>query len=239
MDTMAISPELRRFSRTIDPEPSVHLGQRYNREGRFLKEPGNTVVCHLVEGSKTEKALAAARSRYSAMPEARQLAFTAISSLHMTLFQGTIEYRRHLPYWPIDVPLDTPIDDMTTIFLDRLKLFAGGPAFKVRVTKALPTGLVVEGATEVDRKALKEWRNALANIFGYRHPDHDTYEFHITFAYVIEKFADAALPAWQKMHDDVVRDINRDVGALEMRPPAFCAFNDMNYFEELKVLAFK
>jgi Uncharacterized protein conserved in bacteria len=28
------------------------------------------------------------------MPEAGQLAFTPLSSLHMTLFQGIIEYRR-------------------------------------------------------------------------------------------------------------------------------------------------
>lgn len=29
---------------------------------------------------------------------------------------------------------------------------------------------------------MKGWRDALADIFGYRHPDHDTYEFHITFS---------------------------------------------------------
>jgi hypothetical protein len=239
MNIAAISPELRKFSKTLNPEPSIHLGQRYNRHGKFLREPGNTVVCHLIEESETENALVEARARYSAMPEAGHLAFTPVSSLHMTLFQGIIEYRRHLPYWPVGVALDTPIDEMTAIFLDRLQSFSGGPAFRVRVTDALPTGLVVEGANEADRKALKEWRNAFANIFGYRHPDHASYEFHITFAYVIEKFADATLPAWQGMLRDVAREINDRVGVLELRPPAFCAFNDMNHFEELCVFEFR
>jgi hypothetical protein len=239
MNIAAISPELRKFSKTLNPEPSIHLGQRYNRHGNFLREPGNTVVCRLIEESETENALVEARTRYSSMPEAGHLAFTPVSSLHMTLFQGIIEYRRRLPYWPVDVALDTSIDEMTAIFLDRLKLFSGGPAFDVRVTDALPTGLVVEGASEGDRRALKEWRDAFANIFGYRHPDHESYEFHITLAYVIEKFADSSLPAWQQMLRDIAREINDQVGVLELRPPAFCAFNDMNHFEELCVFEFR
>lgn len=235
----SISHELRKFSRTINPEPSIHLGQRYNRDGRFLREPGNTVVCHLVEGSETEDVLIAARARYLAMPEADHLAFTPIASLHMTLFQGIIEYRRQIPFWPVDIASNTSIDEMTAIFLERLKPFAGGPVFHVRVTHALPTGLIVEGASEVDRIAMKEWRNAFANIFGYRHPDQETYKFHITFAYVIDKFADAALPAWQSMLDEVVADINDRVGELELRPPAFCSFVDMNHFEELRIFSFR
>ena len=46
------------------------------------------------------------------MPDAGKLTFTPISSLHMTLFQGIIEYRRALPYWPLDVLFNTNIDGM-------------------------------------------------------------------------------------------------------------------------------
>jgi hypothetical protein len=229
-----ISPHLLEFSRSRHPEPPRHLGTRYDRSGTFLHEPGNTVVCHLVEGSETQRALAEARQRFIAMPEANQLAFTPLSSLHMTLFQGIIEGRRALPYWPADVPLDTPIDEMTTILGERLRDFPGGPAFQVELVDAVPSGLVVAGATDADRAALRAWRDAFADLFGYRHPDHESYIFHITFSYTIERFDDAALPAWQAMLDEVIADIRRRAPVLALKPPAFCRFADMNHFEELQ-----
>ncbi|MDI7860925.1 DUF1868 domain-containing protein [Rhizobiaceae bacterium n13] len=230
-------PDLSSYSKTANPLPPQYFGTRYDRSGAFLPEPGNTVVCHLVENTETEAALIAARARYLAMPEAGQIAFTPISSLHMTLFQGIIEYRRRLPFWPADVPLDSPIDEMTAMYAERLASFAGGPAFRVQVTEAVPTGLVVDGVTEADCAALKAWRNDLAEIFGYRHPDHETYKFHITFGYMIERLDDAAIPNWQSMLGEVAEDIRRRVDYLELRAPTFCRFADMNHFEVLKEFA--
>jgi hypothetical protein len=238
MDATSFSRDLLNCAKTRNAGPPPYLGRRYDRSGKFLPEPGNTVVCHLVADSETEKAIIEARARYLAMPEAPQFAFTPISSLHMTLFQGIIEYRRRLPFWPADIPLETSIEEMTALFLERLEDFPGGVPFRVHVTKAKPTGLVLEGVTAEDREAMKGWRDALADIFGYRHPDHETYEFHITFNYVIEGLEDEALPRWQSLLDEVVAGISERAPVLELRPPAFCSFEDMNHFEEVRVFDF-
>lgn len=212
-----------------------HLGRRYDSSGRFLMEQGNTVVCHLVSGSESEKAIAAARQRYLETAEAQSLAFTADTSLHMTLFQGIIDSRRELPFWAHDVPVETPVDDMTAIFMDRLAGFKPGPAFRMEVTHATPLGLVLDGVSMEDRAALKAWRDRLANLFGYRHPDHDTYTFHITFAYMLRYFHDAEILRWQPFLDQIVADIRQRAPVIELNPPAFCSFEDMNHFEELLV----
>lgn len=238
MDFSVLSPELLQYAKSLHPEPPRHLGRRYDLSGTFQPEPGNTIVCHVPEGSLTQRAIVAARQKYLAMPEARQFAFTPISSLHMTLFQGIIEYRRTQPHWPADIALDTPIDEMTEIMGERLKAFSMRDPFKVTVAGARPSGLVVEGATEADRKTMQQWRNALADLFGYRHPDHETYVFHITFTYVIDRLADEALPRWQGMLDEAVAELRAEVPVLELRPPAFCSFGDMNHFEELLVFEF-
>src|SRR5690606_19715746 len=91
---------LGRFAARSHTSPPKHLGRRYDHAGVFLPEPGNTVVCHLVEDSRSQAAVVEIRRRMMAMPDAGQLAFTPVSSLHMTLFQGILEYRRNLPYWP-------------------------------------------------------------------------------------------------------------------------------------------
>ncbi|WP_159948527.1 DUF1868 domain-containing protein [Rhizobium sp. 18065] len=235
MSIEKLAPHLHAFSEFHTSSPIPHLGTRYNAAGRFLPEPGNTVVCHLPIGSETEAAIVAARDRYLGMPEARKLAFTPSSSLHMTLFQGIIEHRRSLPFWPDDVPLHTPIEDMTAIFLDRLVGFEPCGPFEVEVIKATPIGLTLDGVTGEDRLALKAWRNRLAGLLGYRHPDHETYTFHITFAYLMERFDDQAILRWQPFLEDIVLEIADHVPVLELNPPAFCSFEDMNHFEELLV----
>lgn len=220
-------------ARAFNPDPPSHLGTRYNDVGLFLPEPGNTVVCHLVETSESASAIQAARARFQAMPGADKLAFTAVSSLHMTLFQGIIETRRALPYWPADVSLEAPVDDMTAIFMDRLARFAPGEAFAIEVTHATPNGLTLDGVTARDRQVLKDWRRRFADLLGYRHPDHDAYVFHMTFAYMVERFDDETMAAWLPFLEDVVEDIRQRSPIIRLRAPAFCAFDDMNHFEEL------
>ncbi|MCO6185504.1 DUF1868 domain-containing protein [Rhizobium sp. L1K21] len=227
---------LKEFSETLSSEPIRHLGTRYNEQGQFLREPGNTVVCHLVKGSLSEAAVLDARRRMMALPESEKLLFTPESSLHMTLFQGIIEYRRRLPYWPEDLPLETPIDDMTAFYLERLKGFQPCEPFKIGVVNATPNGLGVEGLGEADRAAMQAWRDRLADVFGYRHPDHDRYSFHITFAYLMEKFSDEALLAWRRGLDEIVEELRERSPVIELMPPAFCAFEDMKHFEERLVL---
>ena len=100
----------------------------------------------------------------------------------------------------------------------------------------VPTGLTVAGATDDDVRIMRAWRDALAVPLGYRHPDHDSYVFHITFAYQIQRFADDRAAAWQDLLDDSLALFEQQASVIEIRAPAFCSFRDMEHFEELLVL---
>ncbi|MBB4006273.1 DUF1868 domain-containing protein [Allorhizobium taibaishanense] len=237
MSQTALSTDLIAFSAADGAGPSRHIGTRFDDKGHFLPEPGNTVVCHLTEGSDSRAAIVGMQERYRQMPEADHLAITPASSLHMTLFQGIIEHRRSAPFWPHDLPFDVPIDDMTEILAQRLAHFRAGPDFKVTVSTIRPTGLRLVPVTEADRRAMAEWRDRLADLFGYRHPDHETYEFHVTFAYMVRPFSLDALFAWQTMLTQAREEFAARFDHVDLNPPAFCAFEDMKHFEELVVLA--
>ncbi|RWX75058.1 DUF1868 domain-containing protein [Neorhizobium lilium] len=236
MDFSQFSPDLLAYSKTHNPNPPLHLGTRYRTRGGFLPEPGNTIVCHVAKNSQTQTALIEARERYLDMPEAGQFLFTPIASLHMTLFQGILDNRRRSAFWPQDIPLETPVEDMHEILAARLEGLPAADPFDVTVIGARPSGLLVDGRTEQDRKIMRTWRDTLARLLGFRHPDHDTYPFHITFAYVIERLDDEALPRWQAMLNEVAADLQRRQPVLELTPPAFCMFEDMNHFHELLIL---
>lgn len=232
----AISGHLAEFAASANSSAPRHLGIRYNTEGVFQYEPGNTIVSHMIAGSPAQKAAMRVRDLLLSMPEAKALAFTPVSSLHMTIFQGIIEHRRSLPYWPEDMPLDAPIDTMTQHYMEKLGDYKGPGPVRVRTAEVLPTGFTMVGATEEDEKLLREWRDQLADIFGYRHPDHETYRFHITLAYLIEWIPDHRMQAWANVLADGLKIMEEEAPVFELMPPAFCSFNDMNYFEELKVL---
>jgi hypothetical protein len=235
----SIKPSLARYAARNNSGAPRHLGTRYDATGDFLPEPGNTVVCHLVSGSASQRAVLEVRDRMMSMPGVSKLTFTPISSLHMTLFQGIIEYRRTFPYWPQDMPLDTSIDAMTRLYLNRLEGFKGCGAFKIKVVDITPVGLTMTGATDEDDRIIKAWRDALSVPFGYHHPDHDSYVFHITFAYLIDWITEDRLPAWERLFDDCLTFLEREAPIIEIHPPAFCSFNDMNHFEELLILGRK
>jgi hypothetical protein len=213
------------------------LGIRYDAAGNFLTEPGNTIICHLARRTASETAVLQVRERLLTLPGADCLAFTPAASLHMTLFQGVIDTRRKPPFWPVDIPFNLGIDDVTRRMMARLDGFDGCGPFSIKTTEVTPTGLTVEGVTEKDRRAMQLWRDKLADTFGYRHPDHDAYSFHITFAYVVRGLPDAAAAHWQRVLDESLASLQRDVPVIELREPAFCRFRDMKHFGELLILA--
>ena len=179
-------PSIDKFSEVTQTDPPRHLGTRHNSAGRFLNEPGNTVVCHLDAESSSTKSILAARQAMMNLPAANKFTFTNAESLHMTLFQGVIEFRRFPGFWPPDLDLGAPISAVTGFYQSRLAGFRGPGRFSVRPFAMTPNGMIVVGALENDRQNLALWRDQLADRFGYRHPDHDTYVFHITFAYQLE-----------------------------------------------------
>lgn len=232
---LPINSSLLALSCSANSAPPRHLGTRYSTDGIFLSEPGNTVVCHTARGTASYAAIVAVRERMMRLPQADRLAFTHASSLHMTIFQGIIEYRRRQPYWPADMPLDTPVDVMTQHYRNRLRNFAPLGPFRARITDVTPEGLTLEGDTADDRRCLRAWRDAFAGVFGYRHPDHDGYVFHITFAYPVDWLDDAVLADWQEALSEQLAYLKDRSPIVDLNPPAFCAFEDMNHFEELIV----
>ncbi|QDZ00697.1 DUF1868 domain-containing protein [Nitratireductor mangrovi] len=216
--------------------PPRHLGTRYDVEGRFLPEPGNTIVCHVVAGSATAAALLAARDALKALPHGDRFTCTPPSSYHMTVFQGTIEGRRGPDYWPAGLSADMPIDDTTEWFAARLRGLPPAPSFRMRPVQMTPLGLVVAGATDADEKAIRGWRDRLTALFDYRHPDHDEYVFHVTLAYQTAWLPADAGAAYRPALAEITRRIVEAAPTLELGPPEFCVFDDMKEFRPLIAL---
>ena len=210
------------------------LGSRFDTEGQFLPEHGNTVVAQVTAGSATEAALIDLRHALMALPFPDHFAFTAVESYHMTVFEGVIETRRARGYWPDDLALDASIDEMTAAMSAKLAGFSPPPPFQMRLVEVTPLGLHLTGATEKDEVNVRAWRDALAQALGFRTPAHETYGFHTTMAYQKRWPPAKALGLYEQALAQLGADFAARVPVLDLDPPAFCRFADMNAFPPVR-----
>jgi hypothetical protein len=223
----------------VSPPPGTinpHLGRRFDATGHFLPENGNTIVCQLIEDSYSEAALLDLRAAMKALPEAHKMAFTAISSWHMTVFEGIIEHKRASTHWPKDIPADAPVDQVTAALVQRLDEFPTLPSLRMAIREATPFGLSLEGATLQDEANARVWRDRLSEALGLRTPNHDSYGFHLTMAYAVDWLSLEALPKWKEELEDFTDILKQRVEILDIARPALCTFSDMNAFRPVRQL---
>ncbi|MBO6718965.1 MAG: DUF1868 domain-containing protein [Rhizobiaceae bacterium] len=228
--------EIEAFVQSRHTEPNRYLGRRFSKDGVFLPEVGNTVVRHVVSGSETELALIELRERLRGLPWGHRFAFTDVPSLHMTVFEGAIETRREPDYWPREMPLDATLEEVTEHLAGRLEGFEGSGPFDMRIFEVTPFGLTLRGATERDEDIARAWRDALTEPFGYRSPNHGSYFFHVTLAYIIDWLPDEMAVEYKRAMAELTREFRQRIPVVELGPPAFCTFTDMNAFPPVVTL---
>lgn len=219
-----------------DNEPVHNLGSRFNAEGTFLPEHGNTIVRHAIPDTKTHDALQELRSSMMALPYASHFAFTAPTSLHMTVFEGVIDNRRKDNFWPSSFPKDMALTDATQIMDECLAYYEGAGAFNISAVGLTPLGLALSGTTDDDTITSRAWRDTLVGPMGYRAPDHDSYTFHLTISYVMKWLPDEALALYRAELAKLFHAFCEQVPVLKLGPPAFCTFKDMNAFPPIRTL---
>lgn len=217
-------------------EPNRFLGTRFDREGKFLPERGNTVVRHVIPGSDSEAALVELRAALMALPYGGHFAYTVPESYHMTVFEGVIDTRRQPRFWPDNLPFDVGIDHATHFLDERLATFSGPGTFEMRPVQVIPVGLVLSGVDDGDEHTARAWRDALVAPFGYRSPQHDGYVLHATLAYIKDRLPEEAIALYREAMTELTVDFIDAVPTLELGPSAFCSFEDMNAFPVMRLL---
>ncbi|WP_420407069.1 DUF1868 domain-containing protein [Hoeflea sp.] len=226
---------LREFHRAFcgegqDPSPAM-LGTRFDRRGNFLPEPGNTVVCHVPHGSRTQAAMVEVRNRLQALDTGGHFTWTPVSSYHMTLFNGVIESQRERGHWPAELPLDATISEATDYLEPRLSESRCMAPFSVKLESVTPLGLLVTGATAEDEATIRRIRDELTVPFGFRKPGHEGYPLHLTLGYILRWLPHELAPVYMRELEAMGETFRSEVPVLELGPAEFCTFEDMNHFE--------
>jgi hypothetical protein len=212
-----------------DPYPST-VPIKYDPDGNAQAYVGNSVICPLSPSSLLYGSLLSLREKLRNSSFAHLFARDALmepANWHTTVFIGARDKIRSKGYWPKDLPSDVPQDEVLT---DKLRKFdlQCTPPYRMKVSSvgrtkySINVQLTPETAEEEGR--LKDLRNRLSDYLGIRHPQHDSFTFHLTLAYLLRWLDDG-----QKQELDALLQEHFETmpAQMELGRPTFCTFQNM------------
>ena len=143
--------------------------------------------------------------------------------------------RERLPHGRADLPLDLPISDCNRILADRLRKFRSGMTLPIRM-KADAEGFSHDANTfalrilpvdDAEAARLTELRHRLADLLQIAPPNLDSYEFHITVAYLIRPLTSAKGEELIAVKKVAQRAVAQKSPIIALGAPEFCVFADM------------
>lgn len=168
-------------------------------------------------------------------------------SWHMTVLDGLNEESRTSRdsawRWPAGKE-QQPLDECNEEFLQRLTYLAPrltleglAPPYRLQIAGIeVQSGgmhLKVEAEDDDEERRLRQLRDVLADALGFRHPTHESYQWHIGFCYLTKYLDD---------DETEVRRVVADVeSAVRMKfhldTLEFCSFENLHRFDRLLLLA--
>lgn len=213
------------------------VGLKFTEEGAPLACPGYTTICHVDPASDAFRALVAAQDALKAGLLASAFTFMPADSLHMTIFEGVIDYSRTADRWPAHLSLDATIAEATKDAAARLKEHPCQQEFKLRPVEVFGGFTVgITGATDDEETGLRKTRNALRDALNLHRPDHDAYQFHVTLAYLLRWLSRDEAQEVVDVSHSVANALLQDMPTLTLGPVELCSFETMHRFDPIMSL---
>lgn len=219
--------------------PNRDTTLKFSPDGAVRPFAGNTVICHLPVQCAMRDEMASFHDKLQAASYRARLGLTTVDSYHMTIFPGANDQGRRVSGWPSYVPLDATMEECNAAVAQRMRAAHLRCQLPIRVAVDVPGTLTYPRACTLRMKAvdaaeetkLRSVRDQLAEVYGFRLPDHASYAFHITMAYQVAALSEPQAKEFETLRADYVRRIVAAEPVLEFGNPEYCTFQDMFHFE--------
>jgi hypothetical protein len=212
---------------------------KFSPEGLVQRYPGNTTVCHIPAKSSLIPSLQVVYEALAAHPIlSKKIHLLPPTSWHMTVLDGVREQKCEPGMRPGEKEKQR-LADCTAEFAARLRQIGPElekeglhPPYRMRVRSfgkcVVGIGLEVEGATLEEEQRMRRLRDRLADDgFRFRAPNHDSYHFHISMAYLLRYIEGEEREELNKVLTQLLPEVQQEfeLGAVE-----FCTFENMYAF---------
>lgn len=240
--TIHSDPKSEAFAAPERPPYPGGIPFKFNPEGVAQRYPGNTTLCHIPLSSPLIPGLQEVYKTFDSHPTlSKVVRLLPPASWHMTVFDGVREEECEPGMWPPGLAKQ-PLDESTAEFSQRLREFGSqleaeglAPPYRMKarrfeVPPIVGIGLQVEGATPEEEKRMRRLRDRLSDVMGFRAPNHEVYQFHVSIAYLL-RHVDGDQKT--ELHNTLEQllpnlDVEFELGKVE-----FCTFESMLEFPRL------
>ena len=167
-----------------------HVGEKFHEDGKARAFAGNSIICLVPGNSDSMRTLLRLRDQIDSQPWRTRFAMLPPSSYHMTLFDLVCDQVRTPEHWTSALPLDAPLAKVDAFMEERWSDLPPAPTPAMRFSSLTVGDYITIQLVPENSQAelqLRTYRNLLAEVFGIRHPGHETYAFHITLAYAVTR----------------------------------------------------
>ena len=212
-------------------------GGKFLPDGRPVRFPGNTFLCHIDPSSDAHAALVKIQNEVRNGPYGSYFSYLPAASLHMTVFPSVCGDPLGYDGIPDGFEPETSLAEMTGAFQSRALQTTGFEKCSVSIAELFGGWSVhVEGTTDDDKASLAAMRAQLQELTALTRPDFDQYQFHITLAYRIRWMpVEIALKHLEHM-ESVFAEVKDALTDIQLGPVEICSFKDMCHFEKLALL---
>lgn len=164
------------------------VGKKFDANGEARRFTGNTIICLLDHDTEVFRRAVAERNLISADLPKNVFSPLPDDSLHMTAIEGVCDSVRDKDHWTSLLSLDAPLVEVDDLFEEKWKTVPAFPEVYMRFDDLWIEGGICIGLypdSFADDVLIRDWRDAVSDIFGVRFPGHDRYRFHISLGYGI------------------------------------------------------
>ncbi len=206
---------------------------KFHKDGSVKKFLGATIISFVKPHEPLYAEICTIREEAEHQVYASKFAFLPTSSYHMTNF---VLYNDHPSDrngmgWSSKIGADRPCEEINARLHEMLQGVSFPKLYHMRLSHIDDASLRLRPATHETTRALKEFRDACAEATGIYFADHESYEFHVTYAYRIVELEGAEEQALQLLLQKQTKRLREKLPEFTIGAPQYCTFEDMAYFK--------
>ena len=211
------------------------VGSKFEADGSARRFAGSSIVCALDPASPVLAEAEWIRTQAQQRGLAELFAWLPPASFHMTVFDLLCDQVRQAEHWSAELPLDRPLAETDRWLARHLAPLSWPGAPKTSVTGLGPLQgnntlhLRLEPADPYTASELERFRQAVSQATGVRHPTHDSYSFHLSLAYPLERLSTQQLRRYRDLETAANARLTR-LPCVALGAPYLALFADMLTF---------
>ncbi|PJF33835.1 MAG: DUF1868 domain-containing protein, partial [Phototrophicales bacterium] len=175
-----------------------------------------------------------AQQQIAQEPYGDKFALLPPSSFHMTVMELLCDEVRQADHWSSHLPLDVTLEETDEYFIQTVAQVSPPDNFRMTCSHLalgnVGLSLTLQPADDATAHALADYRDRIATVTGVRHPDHETYVFHLSLAYRIICLNDEEELQLQNLAERIQPQLQERFGILNTGKPILTFFDDMFAF---------